>query len=118
MVGYNVQVVVDTEHQLIVAHEVQTTGHDRTPLKPMADKAKDAMGGNTLSAIADRGCFNGEQILQCDEVGIVPQVPKPLTSSGIKRGLFSKQDFFNTAEYEHYVCPAGQKLTKGAQHAL
>ena len=60
MVGYNVQVAVDTEHHLIVAHEVSTIGHDRTLLKPMAGKAKDAMGSDTLSAIADRGYYNGE----------------------------------------------------------
>jgi hypothetical protein len=90
MVGYNVQVAVDTEHHLIVAHEIATTGSDRSLLKLMAAKAKDAMGGDKLSAIADRGYFSGEQILECDEAGIVPLVPKPLTSSGITRGLFSK----------------------------
>ena len=47
MVGYNVQVAVDTEHHLIVAHEIATTGSDRSLLKPMAAKAKDAMGVNT-----------------------------------------------------------------------
>jgi transposase len=117
MVGYNVQVAVDAEHHLIVAHEITTTGSDRSLLKPMAAKAKDAMGANTLSAIADRGYFSGEQILECDEAGIVPLVPKPLTSSGNKRGLFSKQDFFYNAEHDHYVCPAGQKLTKGAHRS-
>ena len=30
MVGYNVQTAVDTEHHLIVAHEVTNLGHDRT----------------------------------------------------------------------------------------
>ena len=117
MVGYNVQVAVDTEHHLIVAHEVSTIGHDRTLLKPMAGKAKDAMGSDTLSAIADRGYYNGEQILECQGAGILPLVPKPLTSSGTKRGLYSKQDFFYNAEHDHYVCPAGQKLTKGAHRS-
>ena len=117
MVGYNVQAAVDTEHHLIVAHEVTTIGHDRTLLKPMAGKAKDAMGSDTLSVIADRGYFNGEQILECEGVGILPLVPKPLTSSGTKRGLFTKQDFFYNAKHDHYICPAGQKLTKGARRS-
>jgi hypothetical protein len=29
VVGYNVQVAVDTKHHLIVAHEVTNVGHDR-----------------------------------------------------------------------------------------
>ena len=70
-----------------------------------------------LSAIADRGYFNGEQILQCDEADIVPLVLKPLTSSGITRGLFSKQDFFYNAEHDHYVCLARQELTKAAHRS-
>jgi hypothetical protein len=39
-------------------------------------------------------------------------VPKTLTSSGAKRGLFTRQDFIYDAEHDHYTCPAGAKLTK------
>jgi hypothetical protein len=39
-------------------------------------------------------------------------VPKTLTSSGAKRGLFTRQDFIYDAEHDHYTCPAGTKLTK------
>ncbi len=38
VVGYNVQIAVDTEHHLIVAHEVINQGHDRSQLAPMALK--------------------------------------------------------------------------------
>jgi len=33
-VGYNVQVAVDSEHHLVVAHEVTNRGHDREALAP------------------------------------------------------------------------------------
>ena len=39
-------------------------------------------------------------------------MPKTLTSSGTKRGLFTRQDFIYDAEHDHYTCPAGVKLTK------
>ena len=43
-VGYNVQIAVDAEHHLIVAHEVTNQGYDRHQLAPMAFKAQQATG--------------------------------------------------------------------------
>ena len=44
VVGYNVQAAVETDHHLIVAHDVVQTGSDRAQLAPMAQKAKEASG--------------------------------------------------------------------------
>src|SRR5271154_221023 len=68
IVGYNVQCAVDTEHHLIVAHEVTNVGHDREPLSGMAGKAKAAMGLDRLAAVADRGDFQGGGGLGCAPV--------------------------------------------------
>ncbi len=40
VVGYNVQVAVETDHHLIVTHEVTNTGSDRAQLASMARQAK------------------------------------------------------------------------------
>jgi transposase len=112
VVGYNVQIAVDTEHHLIVAHEVINQGHDRSQLAPMALKAQEATGCEQVTALADRGYFSGDQVLSCEGTGVAPIVPKVLTSSGSKRGLFARQDFIYDAEHDHYTCPAGAKLTK------
>ncbi|SFK87599.1 Transposase DDE domain-containing protein [Methylocapsa palsarum] len=77
VVGYNVQTAVDAEHHLIVAHEVTNVGHDRTQLAPMARKALAAIGCEEITALADRGYFNGEQVLACEGTGILPCIPKP-----------------------------------------
>ena len=111
-VGYNVQIAVDAEHHLIVAHEVINQGYDRQQLAPMAFKAQQATGCDKITAVADRGYFNGDQVLSCEGTGVAPIVPKTLTSSGAKRGFFTRQDFIYNAEHDHYTCPAGTKLTK------
>jgi hypothetical protein len=46
---------------LIVAHEVTNEGVDRDRLSSMAQKAKDAIGAQELTVVADRGYFKSEQ---------------------------------------------------------
>ncbi len=49
---------------MIVAHEVTNVGHDRAQLTAMSKLARDAIGGEQLTVLADRGYFDGEEILQ------------------------------------------------------
>jgi len=111
VVGYNVQVAVDVEHHLIITHEVTNIGNDRSQLSSMAKKAKATLGVENLDAVADRGYFNGEEILACDEAGITVTLPKPMTSNSKAEGRFGKQDFRYVAEEDIYICPAGERLT-------
>jgi len=109
MVGYNVQTAVDTKHHLIVAHDVTNRGHDRQQLAPMARQACQAIGNECLTALADRGYFNSEQIRKCEQGGIATVVPKPLTSNNKAAGLFDKRDFVYIPENNEYRCPAGER---------
>src|ERR1700716_3655900 len=70
VVGYNVQVAVDTENHLIVTHEVTNVGSDRSQLATVAKDAKTALQTEKLGAVADRGYFNGEEILASEEADI------------------------------------------------
>ncbi len=79
LVGYNVQAAVETEHHLIVAHDVIQSGSDRAALAPMAEKAKGALGVDELEVVADRGYFSSEQILECSRADITVTLPKPVT---------------------------------------
>ena len=65
LVGYNVQVAVDTEHHLIVTHEVTNVGNDTSQLAHMGKQAKAVLETDKLEVVADRGYFNGEEILAC-----------------------------------------------------
>ncbi len=112
IVGYNLQTAVDAQHHLIVAHEVITDGVDRDQLTRMAEQAREATGAQDLTVVADRGYFKSEQILQCEEAGITPIVPKTLTSNSLAKGRFDKQDFIYIATDDEYRCPANERAIK------
>ena len=70
IVGYNVQAAVDSQHHLIVTHEVTNIGSDRSQLSPMAKKAKAVLATNKLNVVADRGYYSGEEIKACEDADI------------------------------------------------
>jgi transposase len=111
VVGYNVQAAVDTEHHLIVTHEVTNVVLDRSLLSKMAEMARQAMGVDQIHVLADRGYFSGKEILACESVGAIPYVPKPYTSESKAAGRFAKDDFVFNAANNTYRCPAGENLT-------
>ena len=110
MVAYNVQSAVDTTNHLIVAHEVTNEGSDRSQLANMAEQAKAALHADNLEAVADRGYFKGEEILECEQAGVTVTLPKPQTSGAKSDGRFGKQDFVYRPTEDVYICPAGEKL--------
>jgi|TARA_B100001971_G_C18211006_1_gene550672 transposase len=110
VVGYNVQTAVDSEHHLIVAHEVTNVGSDRSQLAKISSQAKAALEVEKLAVVADRGYFNSVEILACDQAGITVTLPKPMTSTAKARGRFGKQDFRYLADEDVYICPADERL--------
>ena len=84
-VGYNVQIAVDTEHNLIAEQQVH-------------------------SKVADRGYYKIEDIEDCEAAGITPYVPKPDRSTARRSGHFPKSDFQYDDATDTYRCPAGERL--------
>jgi transposase len=76
IVGYNVQMAVEAEHHLIVAHEVTNVGNDRTQLRAMGQKALNATGWEAVTVLADRGYYNGDEVLACEGSGVLPMFPR------------------------------------------
>jgi len=109
MVGYNVQVAVDTKNHLIVTHEVTNTGSDRAQLSKLAKATVQAMGTPEITALADRGYYSGFELKACEDAGIEALVPKPMTSGSKANGRFGKDDFIYIARDDEYLCPAGQR---------
>ena len=79
-------------------------------MRTWREKAKAVLQVDKLEAVADRGYFNGEDILACEQAGICVTLPKPMTSGAKSEGRFGKQDFVYLSEEDVYRCPAGQRL--------
>jgi transposase len=109
--GYNVQVAVDDKHKLIVASEVVNDGNDTGQLYKMAKAAKEALGAETLQAVADTGYYNGTALKACEDDGIVAYVPQARRTGRLQaQGRFSHEDFTYDAVENAYRCPAGSHL--------
>jgi hypothetical protein len=65
------RIAVDTEHHLIVTHEVTNSGSDRAQLANIAKQAKAVLKPEILEAVADRGYFSSPEILACHEAVIL-----------------------------------------------
>ena len=46
--------------------------------------------------------------MKCEQAGVTPLVPKPLTNNAATTGRFDKRDFHYDAKRDRYICPAGE----------
>jgi transposase len=110
--GYNVQIAVDDKHGLIPTSEVVNDGNDTGQLSDMAKAAKDELGVETLTALADSGYYNGQTLKECEDNGIVAYVPQPKRTTRLEaQGRISHEAFAYDAEANVYRCPAGKQLS-------
>jgi transposase len=109
VVGYNVQMAVDSKHHMILANEVTNHGHDRYQLANMAKQAKAILDKEEITVVADRGYYSGLEIKDCEEAGIETYVIKSQTSGNQAQGYFGKRDFIYHPEDDEYECPAGER---------
>jgi transposase len=111
--AYNLQTAVDAEHALIVTHSVVLDASDIRCLKPMAEAAKIVLGVEYLNVVADAGYSNGEQVAQCEEVGITPYIPvmRTVNNQG-GGGLYGREDFHYDANSDTYICPGDKRLLR------
>jgi len=110
-VAYNAQIAVDAKHDLVVAFDLTNEGNDQTQLYPMAERAKEAVGVDSLTVVADTGYSNGEHGELCEAAQITAIVPRPATVNPEGEELFDRDAFTYDAESDSYCCPAGHRLT-------
>lgn len=95
---FNVQAVVDEEHDLIVEFEVTNECNDMLQLENMTNKAKKTLNKETISNTADKGYANHEEIFYSLMNGDIPNIFPP-----------KGQDFY---EYEFDRCNIPQSIKK------
>jgi transposase len=110
---YNVATAVDADSGLILHHDVTTEATDSRLLHPMARSAKEAIGVETLTVVADAGFSSGLAAALCEADGITPCVPVKRSPNPEGDGtLFDRSLFTYRPETDTYRCPAGRTMER------
>jgi transposase len=109
--SYNVQIAVDADTGIVIHHQVTDEVNDTRMLYPMAKAAKELLGRETLTVIADAGYSNGNAAAACEAGGITPCVPanRSVNNRGDSE-QFDRSHFTYDAGRDHYTCPSGRIL--------
>jgi hypothetical protein len=110
-VAYNAQTAVDAKHKLIAAFDLTNEGNDYGQLHPMAVQAKEAVGADEVTVVADTGYSNGEHGALCERDGITAVVPRAETVNPNGKQYFSRDRFSYDRESDSWRCPAGATLS-------
>lgn len=109
-VCYNTITTTDAKHKLIVDFKVTNQPNDSGSLHTMSEKAKEVMGVETFTNLADKGFYDGADIAACEADGVSCLVANPKTS-GPKKGVeFGHERFVYNKELDCYVCPCEKRL--------
>jgi transposase len=108
--GYNAQIVVDHDSDLIVAADVVTQENDQGQLLPMLGQVVKTVGQHAEQTVADSGYCSGEQLCGAEQLHAEVLVSVPQEAQ--TKGAFSKSHFDYDAERDVYVCPQGRSLVR------
>jgi len=111
-VAYNLQSIVDDKHNLIVDYEV-TNKNDFSALSPLSIKAKETLelgDQDSLTVLADKGYYSGEQIAICHKNNIETLIAPKSKGSKSKDYRVTKDKFKYNKKSDNYICPKGIKL--------
>lgn len=113
-ISHNVQIAVEAENHFIVATDVTSDAVDYGQLHNISSQAKEELGVDELTAIADRGYYSGEEFKKCKDDDIQVIVPKPDRGETQSKG-YTKNHFRYDKENDMYICPLGQQVTLPAK---
>lgn len=120
VVGYNVQIAVDTTSHLIADVTAVTSKNDLNQLGEMSIRTQAALDIDPadtqgLTVLADAGYHQANQLEVCEDRNITAIVPAPRTGSGRTndgREVFARERFSYDKESDSYRCPNGAELPR------
>jgi transposase len=105
--GYNAQIVVDHDSDLVVAADVVTDATDHGQLVPMIAEVVEVLGQPAAETVADKGYWSGAQLQEAERRHLPVLVPAQEEG---KKGPYAKSNFRFNAERDVYICPRGVEL--------
>lgn len=110
-ISHNVQIAVDDKNHMVVAVDVTSQAVDYAQFCPMSKQAKENLGVDSLTVLADRGYFSAEQIALAEQEGVVPIVSKP-ERTGAPSMDYSASHFVYDEKNDVCICPQGRILPR------
>jgi transposase len=107
---HNVQVAVDDKNHLVIAVDVTSEPIDKEQFHNMALQAKEELGVEMITAIADKGYYSALQFAKCKEDNIIPIVSKADHSFMAATKEYGKAAFQYDEKQDGYICPQGHLL--------
>lgn len=107
---YNVQAVADSKNKLIVDFEVTNCADDKGALPKMTESAKEIMGVSEITAVADKGYYDGGDIAECEAAGTTCLAPKTISGRCAPNPAYNYECFKYGGDTDCYICPMGNAL--------
>ena len=108
--SYNVQIVVDDQHGLIVQADAVSDTSDYNQFSPQIAQAEQTLGEPCEVACADAGYADTDDLGKVDSLGTRVIVPSQRQALHEEESLFSKGHFTYNRDNNCYVCPEGHCL--------
>jgi hypothetical protein len=115
--SYNVQLVTDTTHGLVINVEATTDATDYRQLEPALDRCQTTLGRLPKQIVADGDFTNHTSVKAAETAGVSfygswQETWRPKDYDACGRGpAFIASAFVYDADRDIYLCPAGKELT-------
>lgn len=110
-VAYNVQSMVDAEHNLPIDYKV-TNQNDSKAMGNMVQRAKSILRTNEFTVLFDKGYHTGSELKTAQNLGIetIVAIPAVPTTSQAPDHDYNSENFKYDPTSDSYTCPQGEIL--------